>query len=209
MALLNPLFIHGWAFSSKAFTLPGIKGIDLPAHGLNREPYVGMEETAKAVARGMWDRHDLIGWSLGASVALLVALRFPKKVRRLYLIGASPFFGGAWGQKNLRAFKVRVRREGVSWFRSLAYPKEFRDDILLEDASRMLEDYMELDLRRRLPLLRCETFIVHGERDPITPVRESFKLHSLIRGSKLILLPGGHFPAKDEKSLLSAILKVS
>ena len=206
MGLLSPLFIHGWAFSSKL--LPSIRGIDLPAHGSNYKPYSGMEEMVKEVVDCMEDRHDLIGWSLGSSVAMLVALNFPERVRRLYLLGASPYFGGAWEEKNLRAFKARVRREGVDWFRKMAYTGDFEDRIDLKEALKMLDDYMELDLRERLKELRCETFVIHGEEDPITPVKEAFKLHSLIRGSKLILLPGGHFPAEDEKSLLSEILKV-
>ncbi len=156
----------------------------------------------------MDDKHDLIGWSLGASVAILVALKFPSKVKRLYLVGASPHFKSAWQEKNLRAFKARVRREGVGWFRKIAYPGNFDDRIDLKEALKMLDDYIELDLRAKLKNLSCETIIIHGKEDPITPVREAFKLHSLIRGSKLILLPGGHFPAEDEKGLLSEILKV-
>ncbi|MDQ7082199.1 MAG: hypothetical protein Q9N34_03805 [Aquificota bacterium] len=73
----------------------------------------------------------------------------------------------------------------------------------------MLEDYIEMDLRDRASLLRKKTFILQGEEDRIVPPLEALKLHSLIKGSKLITLPGGHFPAEDERSLLSTLLKVS
>jgi len=91
----------------------------------------------------------------------------------------------------------------------MAYPRRFEDRLYLPDALRMLEDYMRIDLRDRASLLRKETFILQGEEDRIVPPLEAFKLHSLIKGSKLITLPGGHFPAEDERSLLSTLLKVS
>ena len=209
MGLRNPLFIHGWAFSSKIFgSLKGIK-VDLPAHSSDPEPYEGFDKMVGRLALSLPGEHDVIGWSIGGSVALMLALRFPKKVRRLFLIGTSPFFGGAWPERNLKAFRLKIRKEGISIFRRMAYPKPFEDSLSEEGAMRMLEDYIRLDLRGKLPLLRREVFILQGEGDLIVPVREAFKLHSLIKRSKLIILPGGHFPAEDERSLLSALLKIS
>ena len=208
MGLRSPLFIHGWAFSSKVFgSLEGIK-VDLPAHGSSQKSYENLEKVVEDIALSLPGRHDVVGWSLGGSIALMLALRFPSKVRRLFLIGTSPFFLGAWPERNIKAFKLRIRKEGVQTFRRMAYPGDFEDH-LGEGAFRMLEDYVNLDLRSRLPFLKKEVFILHGQRDTVVPVREAFKLHNLIKESKLIILPGGHFPAEDERSLLSALLKVS
>ena len=82
--LQNPLFIHGWAFSSKIFkSFHGIK-YDLPGHGKNKKPFKGFEEILKELAQITHKKHDVVGWSLGGSVALLFALRFPEKVNRLF-----------------------------------------------------------------------------------------------------------------------------
>jgi len=206
--LLKPLFIHGWAFSSKVFSsLPGIK-VNLPSHGDNREPYRDLDSLVKEIALSLSSYHDVVGWSLGGSVALLLALRFPSKVRRVFLVGTSPYFKGAWSEKNIRAFRMMIRRRGIEAFRKIAYPKEFSDHVEGEGAMRMLEDYIELDLRSKLPYLKKEAFILQGIEDNVVPVGEAFKLHNLIKGSKLILLPGGHFPAENERSLLTKILKV-
>ncbi len=207
--LRDPLFIHGWAFSSKVFgSLPGIK-VNLPSHGDSTETYRGLEEAVKSVALSLPSKHDVVGWSLGGSLAILLALSFPSKVRRVFLIGTSPYFGGAWSESNLRAFRLKVKREGVEGFRRMAFGKDFEDRVELAGALRMLEDYVNLDLRDRLTSLRKEVFILQGEEDPIVPVGESFKLYTLIRRSKLIILPGGHLPFEDERSLLSSLLKVS
>jgi len=203
---MRALFIHGWAFSSKVFTsLHGIK-YDLPAHGTNGEPYRSMEETVESIALRLPGKHDVVGWSLGGSVAILLALRFPSKVRRLILLGTSPCFGRAWSEKNLRAFRLMVRRRGASAFREMV-TDGFEDYVEEGSALRMLDDYIALDLRPLIPLIEKEVFILQGERDQIVPVREAFTLHNLFKRSKLIILPGGHFPAEDEKAAVSALLK--
>ncbi len=181
--------------------------MDLPAHGSNRDAYESLEKTVESLALSLPGKHDVVGWSLGGSIALMLALRFPSKVGRVFLIGTSPFFGGAWPEKNVKALRLKIRREGVEAFRRMAYPRPFRDH-LGEEAFRMLEDYVKLDLRGRLPFLKKEVVILHGQEDPVVPVREALKLHNLIKRSKLIILPGGHFPAEDERSLLSALLKI-
>jgi len=185
--------------------LHGIKH-DLPAHGTSREPYRNMEEVVEEIALRLPSRHDVVGWSLGGSLALLLALRFPSKVRRLILLGTSPHFGGAWSEKNLRAFRLMIRRRGVSAYREMI-TSGFEDRVEEGSALRMLEDYIALDLRPIIPLIEKEVFILQGERDQIVPVREALTLHNLLKRSKLIILPGGHFPAEDEKAAVSALLK--
>jgi len=182
--------------------------VDLPGHGQNTEPYRGLQDFVRSVAVSLPGKHDVVGWSLGGSLALMLALRFPSKVNRLFLIGTSPFFGGAWSERNIRAFRVKIRKEGVNSFRRMAYPKKFEDSLRKEDAFRILDDYINLDLRGLLPFLSKKAAIIQGEKDQIVPVREALKLHNLIKGSKLIILPGGHFPAEDETGLLSTLFKV-
>jgi len=208
MGLRRPVFIHGWAFSSKVFQdLSGVK-VNLPAHGHDPEPYRGLESFVERLALSLPCKHDVVGWSLGGSIALMLGLRFPSKVSRIFLVGTSPFFGGAWPERNLRAFKLKIKKEGVQAFRRMAYPREFDDPMDEKEAMKILDDYINLDLRSRLPFLKKKVFIIHGENDPIVPPAEAFKLLNLVKGSKLIILPGGHFPAEDEKGLLSALLQI-
>ena len=205
---MDTLFLHGWAFSSKVFSaVEGIKP-DLPGHGNNKDRYRGFEKLAEDIAFRLPAKYRIVGWSLGGSLALILALKFPAKVKELVLIGTSPFFGGAWDERNLRAFKLRVKKEGVAFFRKLAFPKPFEDTVELSVCLRMLEDYIRLDLRNALPYLKSRVFVIHGENDSVVPVEDAFKLHTLIKDSKLIILPGGHFPFENERSLLSTVLKV-
>lgn len=202
---MPPLYIHGWGFSSKVFAgLPGIKP-DLPAHGRNTNPYTCLDDVVRDIALSLPSRHDVVGWSLGGSLALLLALRFPSKVGRVILLGTSPYFGGAWSRANLRAFRSMVRKRGIGAFREIV-AGGFEDHVEEEEALRMLEDYINLDLRARIPFLDKEVVVVHGERDTVVPLREAFLLHNLLRRSKLIILPGGHFPSENERAVVSSLL---
>lgn len=97
----NLVLIHGWGMNgavwqplvknlSKLFTL---HIVDLPGMGLSRpiEPF-HLHAVAEKVAEIMPANADIIGWSLGAQVAMRIALDYPDLVRRLVLVGATPCF---------------------------------------------------------------------------------------------------------------------
>ncbi|AAC07858.1 alpha/beta fold hydrolase [Aquifex aeolicus] len=204
--LKNPLFIHGWAFSSKVFNdFHGIK-YDLPGHGKNKNPYESIEKVVEEIGKIATSKHDVVGWSLGGSLALLFAYRYPEKVNRLILIGTTPHFKGAWSEKNIRAMKLLIKKKGIKAFRELAYGK-FEDFFDEEQGMRFLEDYVNLNLYTVLPYIKKEVYLIHGVSDRIVPYSEAYKLHRALKCSKLILLGGGHFPVRNEEHLRKAILK--
>ncbi len=202
--LINPVYIHGYGFSSKVFyKFKGIK-IDLPYHGRSKINYINFFTLAEDIVRYMPSKHDLVGWSMGGSVALTITYRFPKKVNRVFIIGTTPFFRKAWDFKNIKAFIYMLRKEGeegIRIFRKRAYG-EFKDRIDLLPSIKLLEDYINLDLSPFLPYIKKEVLIIHGIGDRIVPVKEAFKLASLIPRSRLRIIPGGHFPIKHEKDLI-------
>jgi 2-succinyl-6-hydroxy-2,4-cyclohexadiene-1-carboxylate synthase len=60
---------------------------DLPSHGVNRSNHRSLVEAADEMASWIPEGCALGGYSLGARLALHIALRHPEKVRRLVLIG--------------------------------------------------------------------------------------------------------------------------
>ena len=97
----NLVLLHGWGMNgavwqplvkklSKLFTL---HIVDLPGMGLSRpiEPF-HLSAIAEKVAEVLPAQADVIGWSLGAQVAMRIALDYPDLVRRLVLVGATPCF---------------------------------------------------------------------------------------------------------------------
>ena len=204
--LQNPLFIHGWAFSSKIFeNFRGVK-YDLPGHGRNKKIFKSFDEILSELAEKTYKHHDVIGWSLGGSVALLFTLRFPQKVNRLFLIGTTPHFAGAWEEKNIKAMKLLIKKKGIRVFRELAFG-EFEDFFDEESGFKLLDAYIKLNLFPHLPKIDKEIYIIHGSEDKIVPLSEAYKLHRILKRSKLIILGGGHFPVRNEDELKTAVLK--
>ncbi len=202
--LKNPIYIHGYGFSSKVFSnFRGTK-IDLPFHGISAIRYKDFYSLTEEFLGYMPLKHDIIGWSMGGSLALMLAYRFPSKVNRIFLIGVTPCFRRAWEPKNIRAFISMLKRDpvrGLSKFRKMAYG-EFNDNVDIKASFAMLEDYINFDLLPFLPLIEKPVFIIHGTEDRIVPPREAFVLANLLTYSKLRIIPGGHFPIRYEKDLI-------
>jgi len=189
------VLLHGWGFTPSVFSsFRGFKPY------LTDGPFRSWYELVARLASRLDRGHEVVGWSMGGAVAVLLAYFFPKKVSRLVLVGTSPFFGGAWEKKNLRAFKARLKREGVGFFHKLAVGRELEAPPL-ELLTGYLEAFLELDLRPLLPHLRHEVVVVQGLDDAVVPVKEAYALKRLLKRSKLILLPGGHLPIGHEAEL--------
>lgn len=100
--------LHGWLDNAASFEplaghLPGldIVALDLAGHGLSDHRPAGQhyhfvdfvgDVIAAADCLG-WDRFTLLGHSMGAGIATLIAASFPRRVRRLVLIKGL----GPWG----------------------------------------------------------------------------------------------------------------
>lgn len=93
--------LHGWGMGAAVFAALGehldasgdVQALDLPGYGSSVacEPYT-LERIAAHVAAVAPQRCCVIGWSLGAQVALAWARAQPEQVEALSLIAATPCF---------------------------------------------------------------------------------------------------------------------
>ncbi len=94
------LALHGWLDNAASFSFLGprlgelnLVAVDLPGHGLSPHRGWGFYHFTEyvldviAMAQGLgWDSFDLLGHSLGAGIATLVAGAFPERVGKVALI---------------------------------------------------------------------------------------------------------------------------
>jgi YrbI family 3-deoxy-D-manno-octulosonate 8-phosphate phosphatase len=131
------LALHGWLDNAASWApiaphLPGrrLVALDLPGHGLSDHKPVGVayhfvdwvvDVVAAADALG-WERFDLLGHSMGAGIASLVAGTAPDRVAHLVLIeGIGPLAVSA-EEAPLRLAKSIARREGRARRKPRAHP---------------------------------------------------------------------------------------
>ncbi len=226
------LAVHGWSRSSAdlgplAAALPGHRVLrpDLPGHGRSAPGPLTLAALADALAalaaaeapRGA----VLLGWSMGAQVALAALAAHPALralTRGVVLLGATPRFteGEGWphGQplRAVEGLALRVRRAPA---RALA---RFLDDCFapgeldaagearlgplraaptpgLGAALAGLDLLATADLRAALPGLDLPALVLHGEADAIVPVGAGRALAAALPRARLLTWPGlGHAP---------------
>jgi pimeloyl-ACP methyl ester carboxylesterase len=150
---------------------------------------------------------DLLGFSLGATVALVVAATQPDAVRRLILIGGtahtlSPrdkLAFGLWRQlihRDLDLFKRFATLQIFSPAMLDSFGHEALEASLQQDwppgIDRQVELSALLDVRELLPQIKASALVIGFAEDQALPLGHSRELHARISGSRLEELPGGH-----------------
>jgi pimeloyl-ACP methyl ester carboxylesterase len=137
-------------------------------------------------------RADLVGWSDGAVVALLIARDRPDLIRRIVLIGQYYNSAGKAPNSTLEHWLhtpegMAVLRQGYTPF-SPDGPEHFR--VVFEKTLRMIEAEPEIELAT-LRGIRAPALILQGDRDAVD-LRHSRDVVGALANARLAVLPGTH-----------------
>jgi pimeloyl-[acyl-carrier protein] methyl ester esterase len=215
---MKRIFIHGWSFSSKIwrdFNKEGSIFIDLPFHGDKRKyPIENIIDTFSDELFSLLEeqREDvvLVGWSLGAFVSCKVALKKPKNLKKLVLIGFSPKFKDKKLGHNpvaVKAFMMALKldfKDAVYNFRKTAVGDVFKDIPLPEKKGgiKILKEFVEGDISNQIENIDIETVLIHGKGDKIVSPYGSIFANQRIKESKLLLLDTHHAPFLTHPDIL-------
>lgn len=200
------IFIHGWGFSKEIFKdyfyIDNSDFLDLPFHGemSDFEDKNILENYVNYVSSKIHKDTTLIGWSLGATVSLLTALK-NENVKKLVLIGFSPKFNDeklGSSPVYIKAFLNNLNRDfssTLSNFRKVAIDKEIKNIPKPKEGSKsLLKEFINLDLTDTLTKINIPTIILHGINDKIVNKEAAFFSHKKIKDSQLFLLDSHHGP---------------
>jgi pimeloyl-ACP methyl ester carboxylesterase len=171
----------------------------------------------------------LAGTSMGGMVAQLVAAQYPTRVSRLVLM-ATTFGGRESIPPEPKAAAVLApppgmpigeqRRQGLRALTSDAFADDHSDLIELLVAQRernptsgptfkaQFEAILSSDRSQVVNAIRCPTLVIHGEEDPLVPVRNGHLLAERIAGAKLALLEGcGHLPHLERPEQTAKLIR--
>jgi pimeloyl-ACP methyl ester carboxylesterase len=134
----------------------------------------------------------LVGWSDGAVVALLVALRRPDLVDRMVLIGQYYNSSGKVPDSDLE--QLLASSAGKTFLRS-GYDPVSPDgsdhfDVVYEKTLHMLATEPEIDLAT-LAGVTAPTLVLQGDRDEVT-IEHSLGVVDALTDARLAVVPGTH-----------------
>ena len=188
--------LNGWAASERAWDLCRFRRDRVFS-------YVEQLDGRPAGALGAeQDGAVLVGWSMGGSRALQLAIEFPEKVKWLVLVASTPRMMRAPGwpgmsERRLQALEAGLRMtHGEGFFGSpegRPNPYMMDDDANLERGLAYLRD---TDLRAGLAALKssgqldCPVFVFQSERDGIVRRENAAYLASVLPGAVVEMVEG-------------------
>lgn len=233
------VLVHGWAANGHVFDglrplLPAnwrVDAPDLDGHGGTDLDADGFDivRAADTLAKRLADGSDLLGWSLGGLVALHLAHRHPKKVRRLCLtagfakLQAAPDYPHGLAKPALDKMIPLFRQDYPKYMRQflelqLLHNTNRADiisailpDILKNGTPKALESALEAlnraDARPLLPHIRQPVLLVYGNKDSITPPRMGEYLAQNLPNAELkIIDKAAHAPFLSHADNFASLL---
>jgi len=149
-------------------------------------------------------RFFLIGHSFGGSLAVGLSLKYPEKVKKMFLISPALI-----REKTPKKAALKKTAKVFSFlpvsFKRIVYRHIIRSDYPAEPGP-LRETYLKIighDLSDELPKVSVKSILFWGEKDKITPHRQGRLIKELISGAELKKLPGVyHNPHSENPELL-------
>lgn len=139
-------------------------------------------------------RFNVLGWSDGGITGLILAGKYPENVEKLLIFGSNAYLV----EEELKIYDGI--RDVNKWSAKMREPLEklYGADYFRENWEKWIDTFKEIydkkngDLCKNfLPLIKAETLILHGEKDPMLAKEHVPYLLKHISGSILISWPDG------------------
>jgi pimeloyl-[acyl-carrier protein] methyl ester esterase len=236
------VLLHGWGMHSGVWgpLLPRlarrfrVHAVDLPGHG--RSPPLAaftLDAVVAALERAFarMERLTVLGWSLGALVAMRWALAAPARVERLVLVATTPRFVSAddwphavapetlarfgdelnvaWKQTILRFLSLQLQgsepgRSALALLRAHLYERGEPDRQTLVGA---FETIATADLRAEVGALAQPALVVAGSRDTLAFAAAAKWLAEAIPVARFVAIAGAaHVPFLSHPDAFDAAL---
>ncbi|KAL1517417.1 hypothetical protein ABEB36_001184 [Hypothenemus hampei] len=175
---------------------------DPPGYGFSRPPnrdfdlnfYEQDADVAHSLLKDLGiSKYSLLGWSDGGISSLILAAKYPENVEKLVVWGANSYIL----PKDIEQFEKI--RDLSKWSEKMKNPliKLYTEEGLQKMWNGWCDTMAEMyknggDIcKSHLRHIKCPTFILHGDKDPMVPEEHPLYLLKNIEGSKLYRFPEG------------------
>ena len=179
---------------------------DLRGHGrsTNPLPEFSFRQAAKDVLALMdrlhIDRFKAIGLSMGAKTLLHAATQQPDRIEAMVLVSATPYFPEQ-ARALMRQLTLETKSE-AEWQQMRQWHKHGDEQIrqLWRQMNALKDSYDDVNFTPPLlSTITARTLLVHGDRDPLYPVKLALEMYEAIPRSYLWVVPNaGHGPIFGE-----------
>ena len=154
----------------------------------------------------------LLGHSFGGALAAKIAVKYPQRAQKLFLVAAAIIREKTAQKKILvkvaKLVKIFSFLPLYNFFRKAVYKFIIRESDYVYTEGIMKETYLNIvgeDILHHLHFINVPTIIIWGEKDKSTPIEDGKLINEKIKNSKLIILPGAdHLLHKTMPEALSA-----
>lgn len=197
------LLLHGGMGSISNFNtlIPDLSkhfkliAIDSPSHGrsysIDSLSYnILAEYIVKIVNKLKLDKIDIVGYSDGAIVGMLVASKIPNKVNKI-VFGAgalSPHASKPEGLKMLQNFSPEILPEeyAVSYKKKSPNPDHWEEFVYNSKEMWLQDIWIPLEI---LPEIKSKVLVLFGDRDQFIPLNHSIDIYNNLPNGELCILP--------------------
>ena len=172
-------------------------------------------------AQGMNRDLVLVGYTLGASIALQYGLDYPEEVKGLVLMTVA-------ARPKVRApdtYEMRLRavKDPLAYEEWLAYQQRAMKFVEPGLRERLMERHRQVgpmsqyhdlmtidafDVRDRIATLKPKLLLLRGMDDPGNPPEYEKEMHEAVAGSRYVKLSGvGHFPPTENPEKINALIE--
>lgn len=227
------VFLHGpgaggcaAAFEAQLAHFPGSVAPDLPGH-LSGEPCPDVARYADWVRGWLWAQGKrenlvLVGYTLGASIALQYALDYPDEVAGLVIMTVAM----APKQRPSGTYEMRLRAaKNTTAYEEewIAYQRDAMHLVAPDLRERLVEKHRQVgplsqyhdlktidafNVRDRIADLKPKLLLLRGLQDHGNPPKYEAAIHAVVPGSHYIELDdAGHFPATEIPDKVNALIE--
>lgn len=220
------IFLHGWGTSLDTFYRVAtaispkyeVYLIDLPSFGNSKEPdhALDIQDLSTILNDFITDLNlkqpIIVGHSYGGRIGIEYASKF-NNIAKLILIDSAGI-----KRKHLRTFlKTKIYKLRKNYYKITHQLMKYQNLILNSGSSdyqnssniqkQMLIKAVNYNQKYLINTITCETLIIYGKNDLITPLKDAYFLHKKIKNSGLVIIPNaGHFPYIENYSYFILVL---
>ena len=220
------IILHGWGSGAKNWArvkeflekkgcqvflpdLPGFGETPPPPKAWSLDDYV--EWVRDFSEKNNLSEFFLLGHSFGGGIAIKFALKYPEKIKKLFLVSSAAIRKKTIKKEILKKIASFFKRfsflPGYNYLRKVLYKIFFRKSDYLLTEGVMKETYLKViseDLSDILSNISVPTVIIWGKKDDIFPVKDAYFINQKIKNSVLEILPNiKHNPQTEAPEILA------